>query len=136
MSNAAEYATRAKERGAAYVVDATDTFSNEDYPAFCEDVATLVAKYDSLNGLNMQRVNGVYDADGNRVNVSELRKQVTAVSDATKTYLGDGLYASHDGFQVKLTAENGVTATNTVYLEPEVVLALVKFLRANNIPLE
>jgi hypothetical protein len=44
-----------------------------------------------------------------------------------ETYLGDGLYASDDGFQIKLRAprENG---DHVVYLEPEVVHEFMRFL--------
>lgn len=37
-----------------------------------------------------------------------------------RQYLGDGLYVDFDGTQVVLSAENGIGATNTVYLEPGV----------------
>jgi hypothetical protein len=47
--------------------------------------------------------------------------------DEHKTYLGDGAYASFDGYQIKLTAENGITATDTIYLEPQVMASLVTF---------
>lgn len=47
-----------------------------------------------------------------------------------ETYLGDGLYASHDGWQIKLRAprEDG---DHVVYLEPEVLRAFAKFLADN-----
>jgi hypothetical protein len=45
----------------------------------------------------------------------------------TKTYLGDGAYAAFDGFAIHLTAENGITATDRVVLEPEVFNALLRF---------
>lgn len=43
-----------------------------------------------------------------------------------ETYLGDGLYASYDGFQIVLRAprENG---DHIICLEPDVYLALVEF---------
>lgn len=44
-----------------------------------------------------------------------------------KVYLGDGCYASFDGYAITLTTENGIETTNTVYLEPEVYIALVRF---------
>lgn len=44
------------------------------------------------------------------------------------TYLGDGLYAKYDGFQVRLFAHNGLATTNEVYLDPEVRAALIRFL--------
>lgn len=37
-----------------------------------------------------------------------------------RAYLGDGLYADWDGSQIVLTAENGIAATDTVYLNPRI----------------
>lgn len=38
-----------------------------------------------------------------------------------KTYLGDGVYVDYnDAGQLVLTTEDGIAATNTIYLEPEV----------------
>lgn len=57
----------------------------------------------------------------------------------SKTYLGDGVYADVDhqvdgqGQMVVLTTENGIRATNTIYLEPEVVGALIGFLHDQGI---
>lgn len=45
----------------------------------------------------------------------------------SKTYLGDGVYADIDHGAIKLTAENGVEATATIYLETEVFQALVAY---------
>jgi hypothetical protein len=45
----------------------------------------------------------------------------------SKTYLGDGVYVDFDGYQLVLTAENGVSITNTIYLEPAVYGALVAY---------
>ena len=42
-------------------------------------------------------------------------------------YLGDGVYAAPDGYGIWLTAENGIEATDAIYLEPDVLSALVKF---------
>lgn len=47
-----------------------------------------------------------------------------------RDYLGDGVYAAHDGFDIWLTAENGSRATDAIYLEPEVLKALVRFAKA------
>lgn len=43
-----------------------------------------------------------------------------------ETYLGDGLYASHDGFQIQLRAP-GPNGDSEVYLEPAVMDALIKY---------
>jgi hypothetical protein len=40
-----------------------------------------------------------------------------------ETYLGDGLYASHDGYQVCLRADS-----QRVYLEPQVIEAFQNWL--------
>jgi hypothetical protein len=45
-----------------------------------------------------------------------------------KEYLGDAVYASFDGWHITLTTENGIRATNTIYLEPAVQVALVQFI--------
>ena len=45
-----------------------------------------------------------------------------------KTYLGDGVYANYDGFRVILTTENGLSINNIIYLENEVISALLKYL--------
>ena len=43
-----------------------------------------------------------------------------------KTYLGDGVYLDHDGYQIILTSEDGEKVLDKIYLEREVALALVK----------
>lgn len=43
-------------------------------------------------------------------------------------YLGDGLYASHDGFQVCLRAPRG-DLDHVVYLEPQVLAAFLRYVR-------
>lgn len=52
-----------------------------------------------------------------------------------RQYLGDGLFADFDGHQIVLTAEDGVRATNTVYLEPSVYEALKRWHASNIAPL-
>ena len=42
-----------------------------------------------------------------------------------KTYLGDGVYVTIENGMIKLTAENGLRATDTIYLEREVMAMLV-----------
>lgn len=46
-----------------------------------------------------------------------------------KTYLGDGVYVSFDGYQLWLTTEDGIPQTNRIALEPEVYEALVKYVK-------
>ena len=47
-----------------------------------------------------------------------------------KRYLGDGVYVdeSPDRGGLVLTTENGYTTTNTIFLKPEVVIALVAYI--------
>ena len=47
-----------------------------------------------------------------------------------KRYLGDGVYVEFDGYQFKLTTENGIRMTNTIYLEPSVFRALEQYVEA------
>jgi hypothetical protein len=44
-----------------------------------------------------------------------------------KEYLGDGAYIDNDGFGLILTTENGISVTNSIYLEPQVYEALVRY---------
>lgn len=46
-----------------------------------------------------------------------------------KIYLGDGVYAQRDMGQLILTAENGISITNIVVLEPEVWAALLEYMK-------
>jgi hypothetical protein len=52
-----------------------------------------------------------------------------------RQYLGDGLYADFDGTQIVLTAEDGIRAANTVYLEPSVYEALKRWHASKIAPL-
>jgi hypothetical protein len=45
-----------------------------------------------------------------------------------RTYLGDGVYAAIENGMVKLTAENGVRATDTIWMEPAVLDALADYI--------
>lgn len=42
-------------------------------------------------------------------------------------YLGDSVVAAYDGCDIELTTYDGTGFTNTIYLEPAVYEALVKF---------
>ncbi len=44
-----------------------------------------------------------------------------------KEYLGGGLYANFDGYQFVLTAKDGVSVQNVVYLELSVVEAFKRY---------
>ena len=47
-----------------------------------------------------------------------------------KEYLGDGVYAQKSQFgEVVLTTENGITATNTIILEPAVLQSFINWLK-------
>ena len=47
----------------------------------------------------------------------------------SKEYLGDGVYVDVEGAMIVLTTEDGIKATNTIYLEPEVYDALTQWAR-------
>lgn len=59
--------------------------------------------------------------------MSDLTNTPVRVRAGSKRYLGDGAYVEYDGFGLVLTAEDGIRATNTVYLEPEVLAELERF---------
>ena len=46
-----------------------------------------------------------------------------------KTYLGDAVYARFDGELIVLTTEDGISATNTIYIDSEVLAELIKFVK-------
>jgi hypothetical protein len=48
------------------------------------------------------------------------------VSDA-KAYLGDGVYVARSEMGLELTTEDGISVTNRIVLEPEVVEALLRY---------
>lgn len=43
-------------------------------------------------------------------------------------YLGDGLYAEHQGYQVRLYAFNGITTTDEVFLDREMLARLNEYM--------
>jgi hypothetical protein len=55
-----------------------------------------------------------------------------------KEYLGDSVYIkTHEEFPgIILTTENGYEATNTIFLEPEVIALLFQYLKAKTPYLE
>jgi hypothetical protein len=48
-----------------------------------------------------------------------------------KEYLGDAVYVQVKHDSIVLTAENGIAATDTIYLEPNVLKALAEYLQRN-----
>lgn len=44
-----------------------------------------------------------------------------------KDYIGDGVYADLVNGVIRITTENGIEATNTIYLEPAVFEALKRY---------
>jgi hypothetical protein len=46
-----------------------------------------------------------------------------------KAYLGDGVYINFNGWAYVLTAENGISATDTIYLEPDVIENLNRYVK-------
>jgi hypothetical protein len=50
--------------------------------------------------------------------------------DEDDVYLGDGLYASFDGYQIELYASNRICKTNQVYLDPHVLAAFLRYVES------
>lgn len=48
----------------------------------------------------------------------------------TAEYLGDSVYATHDGCQIWLRTFNGISVSNSIALEPEVVAELESYVEA------
>jgi hypothetical protein len=46
---------------------------------------------------------------------------------SNKIYLGDGLYADYDGYQIEIYASNGIHKTNSVFLDSLVLDKFLKF---------
>ena len=65
---------------------------------------------------------------GRESEVCAARGVVHVMTTEQETYLGDGLYVSHDGYQVKLRAPREF-GDHEVYLEPPVLAAFVEWLR-------
>ena len=42
-------------------------------------------------------------------------------------YIGDGVYVEYDGSGIMLKANDHLDPTDTIYLEPEVLAALIRF---------
>lgn len=45
-------------------------------------------------------------------------------------YLGDGLYASYDGYQIRLYTERGIDNVHEVFLDGHTLAAFEKFVEA------
>ena len=45
-------------------------------------------------------------------------------------YLGDGVFVEFIGYMLRLTTTDGISVTNTIYLEPEVWQALQDYVRS------
>ena len=61
----------------------------------------------------------------------DCERVVEAQAMSTKFYLGDGVYIDVDQerYALVLTTENGIRATNTIYLEPETYAALCAWVK-------
>ena len=45
-----------------------------------------------------------------------------------RAYIGDGVYASFDGYDLELVTSDGLRETNRIILEPEVLVSLLAWL--------
>ncbi len=48
------------------------------------------------------------------------------------SYIGDGVYVGHDGYQFWLFTSNGIEETNWIALEPSVVKAFNRYIKEIN----
>lgn len=53
-----------------------------------------------------------------------------------KVYLGDGAYASFDGFSISVTAEDGIRVRERVFLGSEELQRLVDFARRHGMQID
>lgn len=44
-----------------------------------------------------------------------------------KEYLGDAVYVEYDGYHIVLTTEDGISTTNRICLDPDVMAALSRY---------
>lgn len=56
-----------------------------------------------------------------------LERRPAGIHAMEKIYLGDSVYAEFDGFGIWLTTKNGFGPSNKIYLEPDVLGNLNKF---------
>lgn len=52
---------------------------------------------------------------------------------SAKHYLGDGVYATNDGYMIALTADAGSDIERTIWLDPSVFTALVNYARTEGL---
>lgn len=52
---------------------------------------------------------------------------MTVQEDAKETYIGDGVYASFDGFMIRLRTETGGERDQVIYIEDVVWRRLLEF---------
>lgn len=55
---------------------------------------------------------------------------------SNKEYLGDGVYASFDGYQIWLTTDDGFEITNSIALEPPVYARLTQYVEKLRSPVD
>ena len=48
-----------------------------------------------------------------------------------KVYIGDGIYAQRNPYDVMLTTEDGGHVTNTIYIDPVIWVALREFMETD-----
>ena len=49
-----------------------------------------------------------------------------------KQYIGDGVYVEFDGYDIVLTTEDGISVTNRIVLEFEVLASLLAYVTATS----
>jgi hypothetical protein len=46
-----------------------------------------------------------------------------------RCYLGDAVYADYDGYHIVLTTEDGISTTNTIFLDEGVTNSLLSYIK-------
>lgn len=58
------------------------------------------------------------------IGTGHLKQRVGSAVKKEPIYLGDGLYAEDQGYQIRLYASNGLTTTNEVFLDQSMLQKL------------
>ncbi len=58
-----------------------------------------------------------------------MSEQESTALEIPSVYLGDGAYASFDGYSIHVYTTDGMIATNEVVMEPEVVAAFLNYIQ-------
>lgn len=87
-----------------------------------EHVRLFNDMFDVMTDLIRQGLQANWDKDFESKTEAQIVQEYEQAS--KKSYLGDGVYCVFDGVHMTLTAENGISATDTIHLDADVIQAL------------